>query len=111
MKLLLTNDDGWDAPGLKALTNVAAEFGEVFVVAPLRHQSGISHQMTFEVNMSFEEKSPFPSLKILDSPMFVRGSGMKSDVPDVTRRSPLPFQQIPNNQSLRQHLTTDRLSM
>jgi len=48
MKILLTNDDGWDAPGLATLKSVAGQFGDVWVVAPLRPMSGISHQMTFE---------------------------------------------------------------
>jgi broad specificity polyphosphatase/5'/3'-nucleotidase SurE len=32
-RILLTNDDGWDAPGLAALRKLAAEFGEVHVLA------------------------------------------------------------------------------
>lgn len=48
MKILLTNDDGWDAPGLKTLKSVAQQFGDLWVVAPLQPMSGISHQMTFE---------------------------------------------------------------
>ena len=46
MRLLLTNDDGIDAPGLAALERVAALLGEVSVVAPLGHFSGCSHQVT-----------------------------------------------------------------
>jgi 5'-nucleotidase len=48
MKFLVTNDDGIDSDGIGVLSEVAAEFGEVIVVAPLRHHSGCSHQMTFE---------------------------------------------------------------
>jgi 5'-nucleotidase len=48
MKILVTNDDGIDADGIAALTEVAREFGDVTVVAPRRHHSGCSHQMTFE---------------------------------------------------------------
>ena len=39
--ILVTNDDGIDAPGLKALTEVMNEIGEVVVVAPDRPQSGM----------------------------------------------------------------------
>ena len=46
MKILLTNDDGFDAPGLASLAGVAAEFGECWIVAPLTPQSGIGHQIT-----------------------------------------------------------------
>ncbi len=48
MKILLTNDDGWDAPGLETLRSVAAKFGEVWTVAPTHPMSGISHQVTFD---------------------------------------------------------------
>jgi 5'-nucleotidase len=48
MKILLTNDDGFGAAGLKALEAAAAAFGEVFVVAPERQFSGCSHQVTTE---------------------------------------------------------------
>jgi 5'-nucleotidase len=55
MKILLTNDDGWDAPGLAALKSVAETFGDVWVVAPLQPMSGISHQMTFERPLTLQE--------------------------------------------------------
>jgi 5'-nucleotidase len=46
MKLLLTNDDGIDAPGLEALFRVAARLGEPVVVAPVDALSGCSHRVT-----------------------------------------------------------------
>jgi 5'-nucleotidase len=46
MKLLLTNDDGIDAPGLEALRVAAAPLGEVVVVAPTEAHSGCSHRVT-----------------------------------------------------------------
>lgn len=46
MQLLLTNDDGIDAPGLAALERAAARFGELVVLAPLEHHSGCSHRVT-----------------------------------------------------------------
>jgi 5'-nucleotidase len=46
MKLLLTNDDGIDAPGLGALVDTAAQIGEPVVVAPTCALSGCSHQVT-----------------------------------------------------------------
>lgn len=57
MKILLTNDDGWNAPGLAALAKAAQEFGDVWVVAPASHMSGISHQVTWERPLQLEEKS------------------------------------------------------
>lgn len=47
-RLLLTNDDGIDAPGLAALGRAAAGFGGATVVAPLGAQSGCSHKVTTE---------------------------------------------------------------
>jgi 5'-nucleotidase len=46
MKLLLTNDDGIDAPGLQALAEAAAPLGPCTVIAPLHTLSGCSHQVT-----------------------------------------------------------------
>jgi 5'-nucleotidase len=46
MRLLLTNDDGIDAPGLEALALAAARLGDIAVVAPANVLSGCSHQVT-----------------------------------------------------------------
>ncbi|MBW3625608.1 MAG: 5'/3'-nucleotidase SurE [Armatimonadetes bacterium] len=46
MKLLLTNDDGYGAPGLEALWAAAEGLGERIIVAPSLHLSGCSHQVT-----------------------------------------------------------------
>ncbi|MGH8152205.1 MAG: 5'/3'-nucleotidase SurE, partial [Rhodanobacteraceae bacterium] len=43
MRLLLSNDDGVDAPGLRVLAERLAELGEVTVVAPDRDRSGASN--------------------------------------------------------------------
>lgn len=46
-RVLLTNDDGIDAPGLAVLEAVAAELAdEVWVVAPEHDQSGTSHSIS-----------------------------------------------------------------
>jgi 5'-nucleotidase len=42
----LTNDDGWDAPGLEALRRAAAGLGPCHVVAPISAQSGCGHSVT-----------------------------------------------------------------
>ena len=41
--ILVTNDDGILAPGIKSLVEVASSFGEVVVVAPDSPQSGQGH--------------------------------------------------------------------
>lgn len=44
--ILITNDDGVSAPGLRALIDVMAEIGEIIVVAPDKPQSGMGHAIT-----------------------------------------------------------------
>lgn len=44
--ILVTNDDGVDAKGVKCLADCAAEFGDVVIVAPSRPQSGMSSAIT-----------------------------------------------------------------
>ncbi|MDR2643043.1 MAG: 5'/3'-nucleotidase SurE [Planctomycetaceae bacterium] len=45
--ILLTNDDGIYAPGLAAMERALRRLGDVYVVAPSREQSGVSHSITF----------------------------------------------------------------
>lgn len=51
MRILLTNDDGINAPGLKILADIAAELagpdGEVWTVAPAFEQSGVGHCISY----------------------------------------------------------------
>ena len=51
MRILLTNDDGINAPGLTALEAIAAEIagpkGEVWTVAPAFEQSGVGHCISY----------------------------------------------------------------
>ena len=44
--LLVTNDDGFDAPGLAALVAAVSRLGRVVVVAPDRERSGAGHAFT-----------------------------------------------------------------
>ncbi len=46
LRILVTNDDGIEAPGLAALAGALAKVGAVTVAAPLSEQSGVSHGMT-----------------------------------------------------------------
>ncbi|MEZ6064614.1 MAG: 5'/3'-nucleotidase SurE [Planctomycetaceae bacterium] len=46
MQLLLTNDDGIDAPGLATLAEVAAAHSDIILVAPAAEQSGVGHRVT-----------------------------------------------------------------
>ena len=51
MRILITNDDGINAPGLKVLTDIAHEIagpdGEVWTVAPAFEQSGVAHCISY----------------------------------------------------------------
>ncbi|MCS7082860.1 MAG: 5'/3'-nucleotidase SurE [Bacteroidetes bacterium] len=46
--ILVSNDDGIDAPGLKALVEAVSPLGEVRVVAPERQQSAVGHAITMQ---------------------------------------------------------------
>lgn len=52
MRLLLSNDDGYFAPGLAALAEALAPLGEVTVVAPERDRSGASNSLTLDRPLS-----------------------------------------------------------
>jgi 5'-nucleotidase len=57
MRILITNDDGINAPGLKALEQIAYELagdtGEVWVIAPTQERSGVAHfdQQNFRTSL------------------------------------------------------------
>ncbi len=44
--ILITNDDGYDSDGLRALEEAARDLGEVWVVAPATEMSAIAHAVT-----------------------------------------------------------------
>jgi len=48
MRILLSNDDGYQAPGLKALHSAISVVAEAIVVAPDRDRSGASNSLTLE---------------------------------------------------------------
>ncbi|PZN28125.1 MAG: 5'/3'-nucleotidase SurE [Proteobacteria bacterium] len=49
MKILISNDDGYRAPGLNALDAALAPLADVTVVAPDRNRSGASNSLTLDV--------------------------------------------------------------
>ena len=49
MRILLSNDDGYQAPGLRALADVLRAIADVTVVAPDRDRSGASNSLTLDV--------------------------------------------------------------
>ena len=59
IKILLTNDDGIDAPGLEALAVAAACLGgEAVVVAPAEPHSGCGHRVTTGRPLRVDELAP-----------------------------------------------------
>lgn len=55
--ILVTNDDGITAPGVRNLVEFMNEIGEVVVVAPNSPQSGKGHAITINSTLTFEEIS------------------------------------------------------
>lgn len=53
--ILVCNDDGVTAPGIKALIEVAQTFGRVVVVAPDKPQSGSGHAITINATLRIQE--------------------------------------------------------
>jgi 5'-nucleotidase len=62
MKILITNDDGIYAPGLKVLetiaSDIAGEGGEVWTVAPAFEQSGVAHCISYVRPVMISEFGP-----------------------------------------------------
>ena len=48
MRILLSNDDGYFAPGLACLAQVLSTIGDIIVVAPERDRSGASNSLTLD---------------------------------------------------------------
>ncbi len=58
VKILVSNDDGYRADGLRALTAALTSFGEITVVAPDRNRSGASNSLTLDVPLRVTEAEP-----------------------------------------------------
>ena len=57
-RILVTNDDGWDAPGLQALKAAASQIGDVYVVAPQQPHSYAGHRVTTDCPLVLEATAP-----------------------------------------------------
>ncbi|NUB43429.1 5'/3'-nucleotidase SurE [Fertoebacter nigrum] len=62
MRILITNDDGINAPGLEVLTAIATDLagpeGEVWTVAPAFEQSGVGHCISYTHPMMIAKLAP-----------------------------------------------------
>lgn len=58
MKILLSNDDGYRAEGLRCLKEALAEIAPLTIVAPDRNRSGASHSLTLDVPLRVQQAEP-----------------------------------------------------
>jgi 5'-nucleotidase len=59
LRILITNDDGVDAPGIAIMADIAhAMSDDVWIVAPDGNQSGAGHRFTFGRELSFDSRGP-----------------------------------------------------
>jgi 5'-nucleotidase len=85
MRILLSNDDGYFAPGLSVLADALADLGDIVVVAPEQNRSGASNSLTLD--------RPLMLKKAANGFYFVNGTptdcvhlavtGMLDELPDI----------------------------
>ena len=85
MRILLSNDDGYQAPGLRLLANALANLADITVVAPDRNRSGASNSLTLD--------APLRVQRVESNVYFVNGTptdcvhvaitGLLDDEPDM----------------------------
>ncbi len=63
-KILVVNDDGITAKGIKNLIEVMQEIGEVIVVAPDGPQSGMGHAITIGKPLRFDKVDLYPGVEM-----------------------------------------------
>lgn len=56
--ILVTNDDGYQSPGIAFLARLAARFGDVVVIAPHEGMSGMGHAITIKTPLRYRKHSP-----------------------------------------------------
>jgi 5'-nucleotidase len=87
MRILLTNDDGVAAPGLKVLEALARKFSDdVWIVAPADENSGAGHSLTLSKPVRVREHGPkhySVAGTPTDSVMMAVGVIMKDHKPDL----------------------------
>ena len=57
--ILVSNDDGITAPGIRNLVEIMKEIGEVVIVAPNKPQSGMGHAITIGNSLRLDENDIF----------------------------------------------------
>ena len=74
MKILISNDDGIAANGIRVLTKALAQDHEVYVVAPDRERSAAGHSLTLHTPLRVEQ---LPEQK---------GLGLRQELPAIVLR-------------------------
>jgi len=85
MHILLSNDDGYLAPGLKALADEISTMSEITVVAPDRNRSGASNSLTLQRPLR-AEMTPMGFYKVDGTPtdcVHLALTGLLSEEPDM----------------------------
>jgi 5'-nucleotidase len=78
--ILIANDDGINAPGLKVLVRLMQQLGEVVVVAPDSPQSGMGHAITIGNTLRLTETDIFKDIKAFQC------SGTPADCVKIAKR-------------------------
>lgn len=85
MRILLSNDDGYFAPGLAALYDALSGLGDVVVVAPEQNRSGASNSLTLDRPL-FLKKAASGFYFVNGTPtdcVHLAVTGMLDDLPDI----------------------------
>ena len=85
MRILLSNDDGYFAPGLAILADALSQFGSITVVAPERDRSGSSNSLTLDRPLSVR-RSPAGAWYVNGTPtdcVHLAVTGLLDFVPDM----------------------------
>lgn len=99
MRILITNDDGVDAPGIAVMREIAAELSDdVWVVAPDGNQSGASHRFTFGRELGLDKREERVYAVVGGSPADCVVAGMTHVCKDL--RPDLVLSGVNNGQNL-----------
>jgi 5'-nucleotidase len=82
LKILLTNDDGIDAPGLAALHEIADRMADTMIVAPAEPHSGVGHRVTTHAPIRVDQVGP-DRHRVDGTPVDCIRIGLKEIAPDA----------------------------
>lgn len=85
MHILISNDDGYMAPGINALANEMRRFGRVSIVAPEHNHSGSSNALTLNKPLTVTNASEdvFCRKRELIDGVHLALTGFLNDRPDL----------------------------